>query len=95
LSVEVLKAIMGVVLQWEEWIKKRAYRGFGTAGWWLLPGLLYKQSQKNKKGSSKDQAAQASQAANVRVAEASSSGKMMKKGGKVSSSRKCSHNRLY
>ena len=64
-------------------------RGFALG---LLPGLLYKQSQKNKKGSSKDQAAQA---ANVRVAEASSSGKMMKKGGKVSSSRKCSHNRLY
>ena len=64
-------------------------RGFALG---LLPGLLYKQSQKNKKGSSKDQAAQA---ANVRVAEAASSGKKMKKGGKVSFSRKCSHNRLY
>jgi hypothetical protein len=67
-------------------------RGFALG---LLPGLLYKESQKNKKRSPKDQTAQAAQAANVRVAEAASSGKKMKKGGKVSSSRKCSHNRLY
>ena len=38
---------------------------------------------------------QAKKAANIRVAEAASSGKKLKKGGKVSSSRKCSHNRLY
>jgi hypothetical protein len=76
--------------QWEGWIKKIVVLHLD-----LLPGLLYKESQKNKKGSPKDQAAQAVQAANVRVAEAASSGKKMKKGGKVSSSRKCSHNRLY
>jgi hypothetical protein len=40
-------------------------------------------------------AQQAKKAANIRVAEAASSGKKLKKGGKVSSSRKCSHNRLY
>ena len=38
---------------------------------------------------------QAKKASNVRIAEATSSGKKLKKGGKVSSSRKCSHNRLY
>jgi hypothetical protein len=38
---------------------------------------------------------QAKKASNVRIAEAISSGKKLKKGGKVSSSRKCSHNRLY
>ena len=38
---------------------------------------------------------QAKKASNVRIAEATSSGKKLKKGGKVSSSHKCSHNRLY
>jgi hypothetical protein len=57
----------------------------------LLPGLIYKESQKNKKKSSPSQ----------QVAQASNVGKRMKRGGKVSSSKskkkgyKCSHNRLY
>jgi hypothetical protein len=65
----------------------------------MLPGLMYKESQKNKnKDSSSKQVAQAS---NVGQAQASNVGKRMKKGGKVSSSKskkkvyKCSHNRLY
>jgi hypothetical protein len=65
----------------------------------LLPGLIYKESQKNKKKSSPSQ--QVAQASNVGVAQSSNVGKRMKRGGKVSSSKskkkgyKCSHNRLY
>lgn len=65
----------------------------------LLPGLIYKESQKNKKKSSPSQ--QVAQASNVGVTQSSNVGKRMKRGGKVSSSKskkkgyKCSHNRLY
>jgi hypothetical protein len=66
----------------------------------MLPGLIYKESQKNKKKDSPSK--QVAQASNVGQAQASNVGKRMKKGGKVSSSSKskkkgykCSHNRLY
>lgn len=67
----------------------------------LLPGVMYKESQKNKKKNSPRQ--QVAQASNVGQAQASNVGKRMKKGGKVYSSSskskkktyKCSHNRLY
>jgi len=65
----------------------------------MLPGLMYKESQKNKKKNSPDK--QVAQASNVGQSQAANVGKRMKKGGKVSSSKgkknsyKCSHNRLY
>ena len=65
----------------------------------MLPGLMYKESQKNKNEDSPSK--QVAQASNVGQTQASNVGKRMKKGGKVSSSKskkkgyKCSHNRLY
>jgi len=65
----------------------------------MLPGLMYKESQKNKKKNSPDK--QVAQASNVGQSQAANAGKRMKNGGKVSSSKgkknsyKCSHNRLY
>lgn len=66
----------------------------------LLPGVMYKESQRKKRRTPSQQVAQAS---NVGQAQASNVGKRMKKGGKVYSSSskkkkktyKCSHNRLY
>lgn len=68
----------------------------------MLPGLMYKESQKNKNKNEDSPSKQVAQASNVGQAQASNVGKRMKKGGKVSSSSKskkkgykCSHNRLY
>ena len=47
----------------------------------MLPGLMYKESQKNKKKDSPSK--QVAQASNVGQAQASNVGKRMKKGGKV------------